>query len=452
MCRQGRPGPRGLRPFHDGRIAQRRGGGWQAPGIVVGHQAVLIAPEVPWPPRCGNALRDLQQIHVLEQIGYRPHVVALGRRWDLSAAEEDAAVAGSGCAVTYVAADRLGPRESVLGKTFRKVGYLVGPPRHPFAWWVPAGQVVEAIRGVRANGCIAAVILRSIFVHEIPAIQRMVTAPLVVDCHDADSHLARELLSTVRGLRRVGPWANLVGVRRAMARFLPLATEVWAVSGEDMARLCAEVPLARIVVVPSGMDGRRAATVGTPGEDGLAVLVANFGYAPNARGAEWLLREVWPRVRTRVPSAILGVVGGRLPVALEALARETPGVRIHGLVADLDPLYARAGVVLAPVLEGGGTRLKIVDAWSHGKAAVATSKAVEGLPLAEGIAAVADDAERFATRTADLLTNTTRRRAMGEAALQHFRKTLSWDTAVDAVSTRSVLARPARPHSLQGSS
>src|SRR5258705_1373669 len=136
---------------------------------------------------------------------------------------------------------------------------------------------------------------------------------MVVDCHDSDVHLAGELLSTVHGAARLGPWANLRGVRRAVARFLPLADEVWAVSAEDATRLAAEAPGARLLVVPSGMDERQATMAPNPGIDGTALLVANFGYGPNARGTEWLLRAVWPDVRRRVPTAALWPVRGRLP-------------------------------------------------------------------------------------------------------------------------------------------
>jgi glycosyltransferase involved in cell wall biosynthesis len=247
-------------------------------------------------------------------------------------------------------------------------------------------------------------------------------------------------LTTVRGAARLGPWANLRGVRRAVARYLPLADEVWAVSAEDAARLAGEAPGARLLVVPSGMDERHAATAPSPGVDGRALLVANFGYGPNARGAAWLLREVWPRVREQLPAATLWLVGGRVPDDLTRLAATASGVEVTGLVGDIGPLLRHAAVVVAPLLEGAGTRLKIVEAWSQGKAVVTTGKGVEGLPWTEAAVAVADTPDEFAGRVHALLTDGERRRAMGAAALDIFRRQLSWEVARRTVSAGSIVA------------
>jgi polysaccharide biosynthesis protein PslH len=178
--------------------------------------------------------------------------------------------------------------------------------------------------------------------------------------------------------------------------------------------------------------------------DGTALLVANFGYGPNTRGADWLLRAIWPAIRARVPAATLRCVGARMPESLATLAAATPGVEVCGQVAELAPLLRDAGLVLAPILEGGGTRLKIVEAWSQGKAVVTTTKGVDGLPARLDVATLADDAATFAAATAALLLDAERRRVMGGRALEVFRERLSWDVAVRTVTSRSLVAEPGR--------
>jgi glycosyltransferase involved in cell wall biosynthesis len=401
-------------------------------------RAVLVVPEVPTPPRCGNAWRDLQQLEVLRRMGCALHVVAARLRWDLTDVEEAAAVTALNAGVTYLARTRAEPVEPLAATVSRKARYLATPTVHPFGWWLPR-NLVRALTDRR--GTVDDVLLiRSIFVHEIPALRGVWPGRIVVDCHDSDVQLARELVKTVRGAAKLGPWANLVGVRRTIARYLPLADEVWAVSAEDAGRLAEEAPGARVIVVPSGMDRAGGAPAAQPGADGRALLVANFGYGPNARGAEWLLRHVWPAIRDRMPSATLQCVGARMPLALERLVTSIPGVAARGLVADIAPLLSEAAVVLAPVLEGSGTRLKIVEAWSQGKAVVTTSKGIEGLPVCDGVASIADDPREFATCVAALLTDGTRRRAMGARALEVFAERLSWDVAGRTVVAHSVIA------------
>jgi glycosyltransferase involved in cell wall biosynthesis len=404
---------------------------------VSDRRAVLVVPEIPSPPRCGNAWRDLQQIHVLGRLGFTVHVVSARPRWDLSDAEEAAGRGGLGAEVSYLTRAREAPAEVLPATLSRKAGYLIAPRVHPFGWSLPRG-LSRLIAGL-ARDAADVMLMRSIFVHEIPALRRVWPGRIVVDCHDSDVHLAAELLATVRGAARLGPWANLVGVRRIIARCLPLADEAWAVSREDAARLARQAPRARVLVVPSGMERGGAAPEAQPGVDGTALLVANFGYGPNARGAEWLLRMVWPTIRARVPAATLRCVGARMPAALAALAAATPGVDACGQLAEIAGPLRDAAVVLAPLLEGGGTRLKIVEAWSRGKAVVTTPKGVEGLPAPADAVVVAAGPAEFAAATASLMLDAERRRVVGARALQVFREHLSWDVAARAVAAGSVI-------------
>jgi glycosyltransferase involved in cell wall biosynthesis len=410
---------------------------------VTQRRAVLVVPEIPTPPRCGNAWRDLQQLDVLRRMGFTVHVVAARPRWDLTAGEEAAAVRALPGGLTYLTADRAEPAETRVATLRRKATYLAIPTVHPFGWWLPR-TLTPAVADL-AGAVTDVLLMRSTFVHEIPALRRVWPGRIVVDCHDADVQLARELIKTVRGLARLGPWANLVGVRRTIARFLPLADETWAVSGEDARHLAREAPGARIVVVPSGMDGAGAASAARPGVDGQALLVANFGYGPNTHGADWLLRSVWPEIRRCVPSARLACVGARMPGALRRLAAASPGIQACGQVADLAPLLHGAAVVLAPVRAGSGTRLKIVEAWSQGKAVVTTSKGIEGLPATEGAVAIADAPREFAVTTAALLVDGARRHAMGTRALAVFGEHLTWEVAGRTAMARSVIAAGGAP-------
>lgn len=407
-------------------------------------RAVLVVPEVPAPPRCGNAWRDLQQIHVLRRLGFTVRVIAAAPRWDLGDAEEARAGEALAAEITYLARDRQTPAESLPVTIARKASYLCAPRRHPFGWWLPRG--LPAVVGGLAGEAGDVLLMRSIFAHEIPALRRVWPGRIVVDCHDADPHLAAELLAITRGLRRLGPWANLVGVRRTIARCLPLADEAWAVSREDAARLAQAAPGARVLVVPSGMDARSASAAPLAGVDGTALLVANFGYGPNAHGAEWLLRQVWPAVRARLPAATLTCVGGRMPAGLADLAASSPGVRVRGQLGDITAPLREAAVVVVPLLEGGGTRLKIVEAWSRGKAVVTTPKGIEGLPAPPDAVIVAPDAGSFAAATASLLVDPARRLGLGARALDVFRNRLSWDVASRAVGVGSVIGEAGVPH------
>ena len=101
-------------------------------------------------------------------------------------------------------------------------------------------------------------------------------------------------------------------------------------------------------------------------------------YEPNIESVMRLVRRIMPLVWQAVPQARLFVAGS----GSDALSRASPAdARIHylGFVPDLDELYARSRVICCPMINGGGTRVKLIEAAAYGKPMVATSVGAEGL-------------------------------------------------------------------------
>jgi glycosyltransferase involved in cell wall biosynthesis len=375
-------------------------------------RVLLVLPESPFPPRAGNAWRDLQQVAVLADLGWHVTLAIASKRTDDS--EGPAAVP---CIQGGLRRSESRPWRSAARA---KLSYVVGNTTNPFGWWLDRREMERFVAGAIGEARPDAIVLRSLFVHLIPAIRAVFAGRVIVDCHDADEHLARELLTTVTGLRKVGPWANWRGVRRSMKKFLPQADEVWAVSVHDQRRIAALAPTARVVVIPTGMADLANPSV-RPGDGRTLLMTANYHYGPNAQGALWLITEVWPRVVARWPNARL-VLAGSGGAEVRREAHRTAGIDFRGFVDDLMPLYDEAAVVAVPVRAGSGTRVKVVDAWRHGKAIVSTAKGIEGLAGAESCVIVADDADRFARAFVRLLADAPLRRELGGQALRLFQR------------------------------
>jgi polysaccharide biosynthesis protein PslH len=169
-----------------------------------------------------------------------------------------------------------------------------------------------------------------------------------------------------------------------------------------------------IVVNPFGVDAPDTGA-SADGTDGALLFMGNFTHPPNRDAAEWLVREIMPTLRRRVPGVSLTVVGGGAPGGFLA---DTPAdVRYAGEVPDAAPELARAAVVVAPIRTGGGMRMKVLYALACRKAVVTTSRGAEGLLLdGEHPLVIADDADEFAAQTAALLEDRAARRALGERA------------------------------------
>ncbi len=126
------------------------------------------------------------------------------------------------------------------------------------------------------------------------------------------------------------------------------------------------------------------------------LFVGGFRHPPNVDAVLWFVREVFPLIRAKQPGIEFHCIGADVPAEINALGSQA-GVVIHGHVPDLQPWLDRCRISVAPLRYGAGVKGKINQAMAHGLPVVATSPAVEGMHLHDGIdVLVADSAEAFA--------------------------------------------------------
>lgn len=129
----------------------------------------------------------------------------------------------------------------------------------------------------------------------------------------------------------------------------------------------------------------------------------------------WFAREVWPRIRERVPGARFEIVGRTTPSELDDMERE--GVRVVGPVDDMLPHLRRGAIFVSPMFAGSGIRLSILNAMATGNAVVATSVSAEGVPFTNGQDLfIADEPGDFCDAVCRLLADAELRRRTGECA------------------------------------
>ncbi len=102
-----------------------------------------------------------------------------------------------------------------------------------------------------------------------------------------------------------------------------------------------------------------------------ALIVGSMSYSPNRQGVEWFLERCWPAVAERCPSLKLRIVGA-VPSPVQERWSRVPRTEVPGFVADLADEYARALFAIAPVMYGGGSCIKFLEAGAFGKACVVT--------------------------------------------------------------------------------
>jgi glycosyltransferase involved in cell wall biosynthesis len=109
-----------------------------------------------------------------------------------------------------------------------------------------------------------------------------------------------------------------------------------------------------------------------------------MSWYPNAAAMLFFADRIWPALKAKLPGVTMDVIGGSPPPGLSALAARDESFRVHGFVPDVRPYISRAAVYVCPIMDGGGTKLKILDALATGKAIVANPIACEGIEVEDG--------------------------------------------------------------------
>ena len=148
---------------------------------------------------------------------------------------------------------------------------------------------------------------------------------------------------------------------------------------------------------------------------GMNLLFVGTSYAANVDGVRYFIEQVLPLVREKISNARLLVAG----TVCNALKAENPAVELLGVVDNLEDAYARAAVVVNPVLTGTGLKTKTVEALGHAKPLVTTACGAEGVEEAAGTAfLMADEPEAMAAHVISLLESPARAEELAQGGLR----------------------------------
>ena len=106
--------------------------------------------------------------------------------------------------------------------------------------------------------------------------------------------------------------------------------------------------------------------------------VGILDYAPNVKGIQWFLDTIWPAVHLKHPELTYCICGGHLDQHVATKWQQIPGVVVAGYVSDIDKVYEDSIGVIAPVLTGAGTCIKVMEACLRGRKVFATPFAARG--------------------------------------------------------------------------
>jgi glycosyltransferase involved in cell wall biosynthesis len=257
----------------------------------------------------------------------------------------------------------------------------------------------------------------------------------VLNSHELSSLPRRRRAAAARnGISRAWLLAAASAWERLQVDATHWADATLCVTPQDHA-LLASLGGVELHTLPLGVDTREVVYRPTADAPGRALFLGSFQHPPNRSAARVLVDDIWPQLRPQLPGWELILAGPGSDIFVAGLSAPAVGVRGLGYVDDLGELFASCRVFLAPLTEGGGIKIKILEAMGRGLPVVTT-------PIgAEGITEASDDtlwlAPDIAAFPAQALAAATQRDEASRRAVrarQHIETNFSWTAIAEQLT------------------
>ncbi len=200
-----------------------------------------------------------------------------------------------------------------------------------------------------------------------------------------------------------------------------------AVSRNDKEVLNKFNPDTEIAVIPNGVDVEYFSPKNGMRVPKSVIWVGGMKDFYNRQAVNYFCAEIFDKIKKEVQDLKLTMVGKSPTKRVLELAEQNKNVKCIGYVEDVRPYINEAMVFIAPILSGGGTKLKVLNALAMGKAVVTTSVGAEGIDVTNGEnVIIADDPAEFARETVNLLSNPEKTEEIGKKARELVLEKYDW--------------------------
>lgn len=250
--------------------------------------------------------------------------------------------------------------------------------------------------------------------------------PVVCVHHNVESQLLRRRAHAEPSpitRRYISHQARLM--ERAERKWCPRVDLNVCVSAEDANWFRGLAPGGQYEVVSNGVDTEYYHPEDRPKHNDL-IFVGGSSWFPNRDALDHFCSEILPLLRQRRPDLRVRWVGDARSGDQGRYWKEA-SVELTGYVEDVRPHVWDSHCFVVPLRVGGGSRLKILDAWAMGKPVVSTSVGCEGLHAVDGEnILIRDSPSEFADAVLSVLGDHDLARRLGDSARVTVQREYSW--------------------------
>jgi glycosyltransferase involved in cell wall biosynthesis len=337
-------------------------------------KTLFIVKEIPYPPIGGVCLRNWQNINIMTKHG-EVAVLALDRK------ESDVKELPNVNAFYYHQLDNSNSISPVNKDQNDLQNSLIDDLSCKYVDDNCDHQAIESLKSIMIDFKPDLVIIEQLWLFRYMEIVKSYPCKIILDEHNIEA----DLLKQREGINISE--LELSVIERIEKEAIAQCDQVWLCSNSDRQLLIKKYGnFNHTYLVPNGIDVNSYNFSNNPNKSSQNKIIYSgyFPYEPNQIAAKLLIEKIFPELQQQYPDATLMLVGYNPSEFMLGAARKNNSIIVTGTVPDVKPYFYQASAMVVPLLQGGGTRLKILEAFASGCPVISTTKGAEGLQAQDG--------------------------------------------------------------------
>jgi glycosyltransferase involved in cell wall biosynthesis len=206
-----------------------------------------------------------------------------------------------------------------------------------------------------------------------------------LDHHNIESEMLHRRSSNERNpLKKLYFWQEAKRLESYEKEFCTIAGINITCSELDSQRLLTLVPEACAESIPNGVDISYFTPIKpeTTTEKRI-IFIGRLNWYPNTKAVLYIANQLWPLLKKEIPNIKCDIIGANPPAEIVELSKLDSSFKVHGFVDDILPFMKPETIYICPITDGGGTKLKILDALAMGMPIIADPIACEGINVTD---------------------------------------------------------------------